>query len=63
MADAGVLPIDPASVLDRAQQGKSYWHRVWQRLRHDTVTLGVMSVLLILVLMVILAPWFTVHDP
>jgi peptide/nickel transport system permease protein len=63
MADAGVLPVDPTRVLGRAQQGKSYWHRVWQRLRHDTVTLGVMSVLLVLVLMVILAPWFTVHDP
>jgi peptide/nickel transport system permease protein len=63
MADVAVLPVDPAQVLDRAQQGKSYWHRVWQRLRHDTVTLIVMSVLLVLVLMVILAPWFTVHDP
>jgi peptide/nickel transport system permease protein len=63
MADAAVLAVDPARVLDRAQQGKSYWHRVWQRLRHDTVTLVVMGVLLVLVLMVILAPWFTVHDP
>jgi peptide/nickel transport system permease protein len=62
MADA-VLPIDPAHVLDRARQGKSYWHRVWQRLWHDTVTLVVMGVLLLLVLMVIFAPWFTVHDP
>src|SRR4051812_1992143 len=63
MARAAVLSVDPARVLDRAQQGKSYWHRVWQRLRHDTVTLVVMGVLLVLLLMVILAPWFTVHDP
>ena len=63
MGNAAVLLVDPDRVLDRAQQGKSYWHRVWQRLRRDAVTLIVMGVLLALVSMVILAPWFTVHDP
>ena len=63
MADAAVLPADPAQVLERAQQGKSYWRRVWERLRHDKVTLAVTGVLVLLVLMAIFAPLFAVHDP
>ena len=63
MADAAVLPADANLVLERAQQGKSYWRRVWERLLDDKVTLAVMAVLLLLLVMVVLAPWFTVHDP
>jgi peptide/nickel transport system permease protein len=63
MAEAAVLPADPAQVLERAQQGKSYWRRVWQRLREDKVTLAVSGVLALLLLMAIFAPLFAVHDP
>ena len=63
MTDAAVLPADPATALKRAQQGKSYWHRVWERLRDDRVTLAVIAVLVMLLAMVVFAPWFTVHDP
>jgi peptide/nickel transport system permease protein len=63
MADAAVLPADANLVLERAQQGKSYWRRVWERLLDDKVTLAVMALLLLLLVMVVLAPWFTVHDP
>ena len=63
MADAAVLPADPAAALKRAQQGKSYWRRVWERLRDDKVTLAVIGVLAMLLVMVVFAPWFTVHDP
>jgi peptide/nickel transport system permease protein len=63
MADAAVLSSDPALALKRAQQGQSYWRRVWQRLRDDKMTLAVIGVLALLLLMVIFAPWFTVHDP
>ena len=63
MADAAVLSSDPALALKRAQQGQSYWRRVWQRLRDDKTTLAVIGVLALLLLMVIFAPWFTVHDP
>jgi peptide/nickel transport system permease protein len=63
MADAAVLTVDAAAALERAQQGKSYWARVWQRLRDDKATLVVIGVLAMLLLMVVLAPWFTVHDP
>jgi peptide/nickel transport system permease protein len=64
MADAVVLPPpEPTVVLERARHGKSYWRRVWERLRDDKITLAVTGVLLMLLAMVVLAPWFTVHDP
>jgi peptide/nickel transport system permease protein len=63
MTDAAVLPADPAVALKRAQQGKSYWRRVWERLRDDKVTLAVIGVLVILLAMVVFAPWFAAHDP
>src|SRR5436190_24075573 len=64
MADAAAaLPADPAVALKRAQQGKSYWQRVWERLRDEKVTLAVIGVLVVLLAMVVFAPWFTVHDP
>src|SRR2546430_3359817 len=63
MADVAVLPADPAGAFKRAQQGKSYWRRVWERLRDDKVTLAVIGVLVMLLVMVVFAPWFTVHDP
>ena len=63
MADAAILPADPAVALQRARQGKSYWRRVWERLRDDKVTLAVIGVLAMLLIMVVFAPWFTVHDP
>src|SRR5688572_32370967 len=63
MADAAILPADPAIALERARQGKSYWRRVWERLRDDKVTLAVIGVLVMLLIMVAFAPWFTVHDP
>jgi peptide/nickel transport system permease protein len=63
MADATILPANPQIAIQRAQQGKSYWRRVWERLREDKVTLAVIGVLLMLLTMVLFAPWFTVHDP
>jgi len=63
MADVAVPPADASTALKRAQQGKSYWLRVWERLREDKVTLTVMGVLMMLLVMVVFAPWFTAHDP
>jgi len=62
MADVAVPPADASTALKRAQQGKSYWLRVWERLREDKVTLTVMGVLVMLLVMVVFAPWFTAHD-
>lgn len=63
MADVAVPRADDSTALKRAQQGKSYWLRVWERLREDKVTLTVMGVLVMLLVMVVFAPWFTAHDP
>src|SRR5437016_13314477 len=64
MADAPAIAIaDPVEALRRAQQGKSYWKRAWERLRQDKVTLAMAAVLATLLIMVIFAPWFTWHDP
>src|SRR5436853_7817955 len=63
MADAAILLADPATALERARQGKGYWRRVWERLREDKTTLAVIGVLAVLLVMVVFAPWFTVHDP
>src|SRR5262245_30924679 len=67
MVDAPALPISepeaPTEALRRAQQSKGYWRRVWGRLRRDKVTLAMGAVLALLLVMVIFAPYFTVHDP
>src|SRR5437899_6593620 len=64
MVDTPAIAIaDPLETLRRAQQGKSYWKRVWERLRQDKVTLAMAAVLTALLIMVIFAPWFTAHDP
>src|SRR5262245_54248598 len=63
MADAALLSADARTVLKRAQQGKSYWRRVWERLLNDKLTLAVSALLALLLIMVVFAPWFSVHDP
>jgi peptide/nickel transport system permease protein len=64
MADAPAAAIsDLAEAQRRAQQGKGYWRRVWERLRRDKVTLAMAAILAALLIMVVFAPWFTVHDP
>jgi peptide/nickel transport system permease protein len=55
--------VDPAEVLHRARQGKTYWARVRQRLRDDKITLATMAVLALVLIMAIFAPWFTPYDP
>ena len=45
MTDTPVIAIaDPIEALRRAQQGKSYWQRVWERLRRDKVTLAMAAI-------------------
>src|SRR5262245_20916662 len=63
MANVAVLPADPSGAFKRAQQGKGYWRRVWERLRDDKVTLVVIGGVVMGLVMVVFAPWFTVHDP
>jgi peptide/nickel transport system permease protein len=64
VADAPAIALtDPAEALRRAQQGKGYWRRVWERLRQDRFTLAIAAILAFLLIMVVFAPWFTAHDP
>src|SRR5215472_19216946 len=67
MVGVPAVPISPpdaaAEAVRRAQQSKSYWQRVWARLRQDKVTLAMATVLALLLVSVIFAPYFTVHDP
>ena len=58
-----VSPLDAAEAVGRAQQSKGYWQRVRTRLRQDKVTLAMAAVLALLLVMVIFAPYFTLHDP
>src|SRR5260221_563057 len=64
MTDAPAIAIaDPIDQLRRAQQGKGYWKRVWERLRRDKLTLAMAAILIALLVMVVFAPWFTAYDP
>ena len=60
-ADTGTLAPDEA--VERAREGKGYWHRVWERLSRDWVTLTVMVILALIVLSAIFAPLIATHDP
>ena len=42
---------------------RSYWGSVWQRLRHDYVTLFCMAVILLIVASAVFAPWLAPMDP
>lgn len=42
---------------------RGYWGNVWQRLRYDYVTLFFITVILIIVLLAVLAPWIAPFDP
>jgi peptide/nickel transport system permease protein len=60
---AALLADDAERSLRRAQQGKGYWRRVWERLREDRLTLAVMAVLVLIILTAVFAPLFATHDP
>ena len=56
------LPSTEAA-LARARHGRGYWKNVWARLREDKITIAVMVVLVAVVLMAVLAPLLSPHDP
>ena len=64
MTEVPALTItEPSQATRRAQQGKGYWQRVWERLQRDKVTLAMAAILALLLVMVVFPAWFTVHDP
>jgi peptide/nickel transport system permease protein len=62
-SNTGFVTLAPEEALARAQQGKGYWQRVWERLREDKLTLTVSTVILLIILAALLAPYIATHDP
>ena len=60
-----VAAIQPLLALDEPSgaEPRSYWSTVADRLRRDRVTIGVASVLLLIIALAIFAPWAATHDP
>jgi peptide/nickel transport system permease protein len=48
---------------DAIERSPGYWVTVWRRLRRDPVAVAALIVVTALLLMAILAPWITPHDP
>ncbi len=61
MSEAVATKIAAASV--RVQSSPGYWHGVRKRLSRDRVTLVCAGLLLLLLLVIVLAPWLAPHDP
>jgi len=58
-ASAAVHAPQPAAV----ERSPGYWSNVWRRLRRDPVAMAAGSLILLLILMAVLAPWITPADP
>src|SRR5438093_11652738 len=64
MSNGTVLTLHSAeAALARARRGRGYWKNVWARRREDKITIAVIVVLVAIILMAVLAPVLTVHDP
>jgi peptide/nickel transport system permease protein len=59
-AASAELTIQARQVVAKSQ---GYWAGVWKRLRRDPVAIVCGSVLLIMLCVILLAPWITPHDP
>lgn len=65
MTDVRAIPsaTDAAPAQQPFESNPGYWRNVWSRLRRDKVTMTVTSILLVIVMIAIFAPWVTSHDP
>ncbi|MGE0725901.1 MAG: ABC transporter permease, partial [Alphaproteobacteria bacterium] len=62
MANA-TIDAAPISSAPAAERPPGYWRSVAARLRHDPVTLACLTVLVLIVLAAVFAPWVAPHDP
>jgi peptide/nickel transport system permease protein len=46
-----------------ARRSEGYWAGVWKRLRRDPLTIVCASILLLMLLAMVFAPWLAPHDP
>ena len=63
MADiAAVQPVAPPEAAEDVEP-RSYWSTVAGRVRRDRVTLTAGTILLLIVLLAVFAPWAAIYDP
>lgn len=65
MTDVRAIPYSAETVAapQPTQSDAGYWRNVWSRLKRDKVTMTVTAVLFAIVMIAILAPFVTSHDP
>lgn len=63
MAETTLTQMPPDLLEGPSGKPMSYWQLVWWRLRRDKVTLGAASVLLLIVLAAVFAPYLTAYEP
>jgi peptide/nickel transport system permease protein len=63
MVDATQTAVRPLDPVTTPQRSEGYWRSVWRRLRRDRVAMAAGTVLLLILLMAIFAPWIAPHDP
>jgi peptide/nickel transport system permease protein len=63
MADTTVIHLPPDLLEGPAGKPMSYWQLVWWRLRRDKVTLGAASIIVLIVLAAVFAPYLTAYEP
>jgi peptide/nickel transport system permease protein len=63
MSSSPAIAVPLAAGAPRARARKGYWAGVIGRLRRDPVTIICGSVLLLMLLAMVLAPWIAPHDP
>src|SRR5215813_6545144 len=63
MVELAAAPRSLAFDEPQDAEPRSYWSTVADRLRRDRLTIGVASVLLLIIALAIFAPWAATHDP
>jgi peptide/nickel transport system permease protein len=64
MADIpATTELEGAAPKPQARNVRGYWGSVWQRLRYDYMTLFCLTLIILIVLLAVFAPWLAPFDP
>ena len=63
MVDVAAAPSSLAFDEPQGAEPRSYWSTVADRLKRDRLTIGVATVLLLIIALAVFAPWAATHDP